>query len=247
MPRTKFVACHLSISAVLVSLALAVVVILWYPGPHKQTPAFVDIVLLLILVDVTLGPLLSAIVYKPGKKSLKFDLGVIFLLQIGALAYGVTTLFDGRPAFMVFNIDRITAVAVNEFPEDSLARARPAYRRLSLTGPVLVGARMPTDERERQAVLMSALTAGIDLAQLPEYYRPFPELADDIRKQLKPLDALFGKNDGNRTMIEQALAELNASAEQIGYLPVQVKDQDYIALIRRDDAELLDYLPIDGW
>ncbi len=247
MPKIKFVFYHLLISALVVSLTLIIIITLWYLGIHWQSPTFGKIVMLLILVDITLGPLMSAIVYKPRKKSLKFDLSVIALIQISALVYGIITLFNGRPAFMVFNIDRITAVAVNELPESSLNNSLPEFRHLSMTGPMLVGARMPKDETKRQAVLMSALSSGIDLAQLPEYYEPYDSMADEIRQKLKPLDALFDKNSENKTLIERALAESSATAEQIGYLPVQVKDQDFIAMIRRDDAQLLDYLPIDGW
>jgi hypothetical protein len=40
--------------------------------------------------DLALGPLLTLIVFEPGKPSLKFDLSCIVLLQLGALLYGGT-------------------------------------------------------------------------------------------------------------------------------------------------------------
>jgi hypothetical protein len=44
-----------------------------------------------------MGPLLTLIVFKPGKKSLKFDLSVIAMFQIAALAYGSYTIYQERP------------------------------------------------------------------------------------------------------------------------------------------------------
>ena len=46
------------------------------------------LILLMIGVDVVIGPLLTLIVFDPKKKHLKFDLVVIAALQLAALAYG---------------------------------------------------------------------------------------------------------------------------------------------------------------
>ena len=46
-------------------------------------------------IDVILGPLLTLLVYKQGKKTLLFDLTVIVLLQISALGYGLWTISQG--------------------------------------------------------------------------------------------------------------------------------------------------------
>lgn len=43
----------------------------------------------LAAVDLVMGPLLTLVEFKPGKKSLKFDLTAIALLQAGALLYGL--------------------------------------------------------------------------------------------------------------------------------------------------------------
>ena len=59
---------------------------------------------MLLAIDVILGPLLGLLVYKEGKKSLKFDLSVIILIQIAALCYGVFSIEQGRPAWLVYNV-----------------------------------------------------------------------------------------------------------------------------------------------
>ena len=68
----------------------------------------------LVLVDVIIGPLLTLLVYKKGKKSLKFDLSVIVLVQICAFVYGAHSIYQGKPSLVVFNYDGFELVSENE-------------------------------------------------------------------------------------------------------------------------------------
>ena len=52
---------------------------------------------MLLAIDVIVGPLLSLLVYKEGKKTLKMDLSIIVLVQILAMSYGVYVIAQSRP------------------------------------------------------------------------------------------------------------------------------------------------------
>ena len=247
MYKIKATAIHLLLSILLVSSSLLVVITFWYPDIYRQIPEFRHIIKLLIIVDITLGPLLTFVVFKPKKKGLKFDLTVIAMMQIGALFYGISTLFNARPVFMVFNIDRFTAVSANEIPETALSNASEKYKTLSLSGPILVAARLPENPKEREKILFSVISDNIDLAQMPEQYLPYSEVANKVKGKIKSLTLLSNKNAENQSLIKEALTRLNMSIEQVGYLPVVVKSQDLIALIARKDAMVLEYLVIDSW
>ena len=110
--RLKAFFLHLSLSAVIALLALLLVFGLWYPAPLHTAVGVTHIFLLLLLIDVVLGPLLTLLVYKAGKKTLVFDLAVIAVLQLSALGYGLWTVAEGRPAWLVFNADRFDLVRV---------------------------------------------------------------------------------------------------------------------------------------
>ena len=60
----------------------------WYPTPYFAIDGGWQVLRILAGVDVVLGPLLTFIVFKIGKPSLKFDMSCIILMQIGALIYG---------------------------------------------------------------------------------------------------------------------------------------------------------------
>ena len=85
MTRLKASFTHFLISIAVFGLFLALVFFIWYAYPFNLTQGVGEIVYIMAGVDVVLGPLLTLIVFKAGKKSLKFDLSVIALVQISAL------------------------------------------------------------------------------------------------------------------------------------------------------------------
>lgn len=98
---------HLIISIVVAIAAVGLVFFVLYPAPLHTAVGVTGIFLLLLMVDVCLGPVLTFIVYKKGKKTLKMDLAVIAILQFSALVYGLYAVAEGRPAWLVFANDRL--------------------------------------------------------------------------------------------------------------------------------------------
>jgi hypothetical protein len=60
-----------------------------------------------------LGPGLTLVVFKPGKKSLRFDMTVILLLQFSALIWGVHSVYTERSGSAVFYWGKFTCVTYN--------------------------------------------------------------------------------------------------------------------------------------
>lgn len=87
--RLKFFLGHLSISFFIALLVVSLVFFIWYPSPLANAVGVTHIFLMLLAIDVIIGPLLGLLVYKERKKSLKFDLSVIIIIQIAALCYGI--------------------------------------------------------------------------------------------------------------------------------------------------------------
>lgn len=166
----------LAIAAVTVTLMLA----LWYPGPLFEAAGGLGLLYLVVGVDVVLGPLLTLVVYKAGKRGMAFDLTVIAVLQVAALAYGLHVVSLARPAYIVFIKDRFDLATAVDLPEDQLAKARyPQFRGLPWLGPVFVAADMPTDPKERNEVVAAAM-AGMDLHQFPKTWVPYAERRKEV-------------------------------------------------------------------
>jgi hypothetical protein len=125
--RIKAFLMHLGFSVFIGLCTLSLVFLVWYPAPLHTALNVTHIFLLLLLVDVILGPCLTLLVFKVGKKTLVFDLSVILLFQL-ALGYGVWTVFSARPAWLVFNVDRFDVVQAVEIDTRKLNEAAPEFR-----------------------------------------------------------------------------------------------------------------------
>src|SRR4051812_43661664 len=164
---------HLSISATIAAAVFLPIYFFWYPDVLYDYAGGRDLFLLIVSVDVTLGPLITTVIYVPGKWGLKFDLIVIGTLQSLALAYGVYVLFESRPVYFVFVKDRFEMARANDYPDAELAKASKGYGALPLpwTGPKIVAAKLPTTQKEQFDVMLSGI-GGVDVHLMPQYYVP---------------------------------------------------------------------------
>lgn len=193
MSRWRAFVIHLLISLGLIGAIAAGVFLLWYP-PHLYGFAKAGTLFGLIAgIDIVVGPLLTLIVFKAGKKTLKFDLTVIALLQAGFLGFGLWTAWQSRPVFLVGAIDRFELVFANEIEAEELARAEdPRFRRLPWFGAERVAAQLPQDRDLRQEALQLALT-GRDIDKRPMFYVPLESAAQGLLERSASLAEAMAK------------------------------------------------------
>ncbi|HVY07428.1 MAG TPA: pilus assembly protein, partial [Burkholderiales bacterium] len=127
---------HFCISAAIALLAALFVFVFWYPYPFRELSGGRELFLILVSVDVILGPLITVAIFNRAKplRELKRDLAMVGLLQLVALAYGMWTVFVARPVYVVFEYDRFRVVHAIEVPDSLLPKAPPALRSLPLFG-----------------------------------------------------------------------------------------------------------------
>jgi hypothetical protein len=100
--RYQAFAVHMAISLVIFFILLVCVTQYWYQGILFDTGNGWKAIGIIIGIDLILGPLLTLIVFNHNKRSLKFDLWVIALLQAAALIYGTWTIHQTRPIALAF-------------------------------------------------------------------------------------------------------------------------------------------------
>ncbi|MEG2832300.1 MAG: type IV pilin accessory protein, partial [Bacilli bacterium] len=64
--RSKFFLGHLLISFLIALFIVGVVFFIWYPSPLAKAVGVTHIFLMLIVIDVIVGPFLGLLVYKKG-------------------------------------------------------------------------------------------------------------------------------------------------------------------------------------
>lgn len=123
MNRYQAFGIHFGVSLLLFFVLAILVFQLWYPGLLFESEQGWRALLLIAGVDLVLGPTLTLLVFAPEKKSLKFDLFVIFLIQIAALIYGVYTIHGNRPVgWILFDAQKgFNTVYAHGLPENTLA------------------------------------------------------------------------------------------------------------------------------
>jgi hypothetical protein len=236
--------CHFSISGMVGLAAVFVVFYIWYPAPLHEAAGVTRIFLLLLAVDVAIGPILTLIVFKPKKPSLKFDLTVIALLQLSALGYGMNTVFEGRPAFVVFSADRFELGRACDIDPESADRALKSGNQAAIAGwtrPRWVAAVEPKDPKRAQDILFSALKGGPDWPQLPELFIPLSQVKEQMLARARPVEEL-------RERLRKTQSPVNLDdSKDVKWLPLRGKAKNMVVLIDAQTAEVIEILDIDPW
>jgi hypothetical protein len=247
MSRWKASALHLGCSFLTLLTIGVLLSLTWYPPEYAWAAGGLVLVGILAGVDASLGPLLTLVVWDIRKPSLRFDMAVIILLQLSGLGYGLYSIYWARPVYMVFAVDRFDLVSAADIPAEALAEAsQKEFKSLPLTGPRIVGARRPEAAEERQRLLFSALSGGADLPQMPRYYVPYADLADDAARKAKPLDALLNRDVQTRRTLLAYLRQKSLDPDRVKFLPLRAK-YDQIVLVDGVTARVLGIVNIDPW
>ena len=224
--RLKFFLGHLFISLLIALLVVGLVFFIWYPSPLATAVGVTQIFLMILVIDVIVGPILGLLVYKEGKKSLKFDLTVIILLQLSALCYGIYSIEQGRPAWLVFYADRFELVRKNEIIQDNIAKALPQYQQSSWFKPQYVTVEFSEDVNQRNDDMFTEVFGGISLAQRPERYVELNKAKKQMQQRAQKLELLQQYN--NKADVEKILAKYPQATT---FLPLKASVVDMTVLV----------------
>jgi len=244
--RTRAFLSHLFCSTAIVSLVLAVIFLAWYPQPYFAAAGAWSIIRVLIGVDLVLGPLLTLIVFKPGKRLLIVDVAFIAIIQISALLYGLTVLYQERPYYVVFALDRIHVLAHKDIPAD--ARDTHPWMRKPALEPVLASARRPQDMEARQRLLEETVFGSApDIEQRPALWVPLAEDLQALRDNAWSLELLRGAGEAQTRLADEIEARHGDDAADLGLYPIMAAKNDAVAILDLTTGELLHVAAIDPW
>jgi hypothetical protein len=236
---------HLLLSFAIVTSVFAVVFFIWYPTPFFAAVGTWSIIRILVGVDLVLGPLLTLIVFKPGKRLLIVDVVFIGIVQISALIYGATVLYQERPYFAVFAIDRFHILAEQDV--DAGQRAQLGWVDKPAVGPLLASARLPETIEAQQRLIEETVFGGApDIEQRPELWVPFEEDIDVAISAAYPL-TMLRTTSSTTALVDRTIASLGVAESSLGFLPIISAKNDACLILNLDTGEMLDVLDIDPW
>jgi hypothetical protein len=238
---------HFIVTGLLAAAAAALIFLVWYPDPFQLMVRGLELFMLVVGVDLALGPLCSFVIFNRNKtrRALVFDYTIVGIVQVAAMVYGVYTVAESRPVYLAFASDRFEVVAARDLLPAELATASaPRYAKVPITGPRLVAVIVP--ENLRQQSLFDEL-GGKPAHVRPRYYQEFPAALDRIRKHALTLDVLEKRHAGVKPLLAETLDGLQVPVEKLRWLPVSTRGGFWTAIVDYDTGEPLRYFEFDPY
>lgn len=247
---TRVAALHLLLSTGVALLAAGLVFGYWYPAPMQKIAGGAGMFLILVGVDVVCGPLLTLVLYDPAKSKRNWwlDVGLIALIQLAALIYGMSQVAAARPVFVALEGDRFRVVQAMDIDHSRLGDAPPELRSLGYSGPRTIAARLSQPGASDYLSSVQLSVQGVHPAFRPSRWLSYEAEVPALLQRLKPISDLRQKNPKQLEVLDKALAGLAMTDGDLGYLPL-VRDEitDWVVLVQRSDGALRAYLHLDGW
>ena len=223
LTRWQAAGAHLLICIAIAAAVVTLMLSFWYPRPLFEAAGGNDLLFILVGVDVVIGPLCTLVVFKSGKPGMKFDLTVIGILQVAALAYGCYVVALARPAFIVFVKDRFElATVVDIAPEDLAAAKYAEFRSAPWTGPLLVATDFPEDPVERQKLVVLAMS-GLDLQNFPRFFVPYGERAKQVLAKADTVARLRATEPVTAQAVDAWLASSGKKEDEVRCLMLRTR------------------------
>lgn len=239
---------HFCISLVIALGAALLVFALWYPYPYREISGGRELFLIVVSVDVILGPLITLAVFNRAKPraELRRDLTIVALLQLAALGYGLWSVSVARPVHLVFEYDRFRVVHAVDIPEELLTKAPPGLDAMPLTGPTMLALREFHDQGEKMSATLAALK-GVSLAARPDLWQSYEAATSSVLAAAKPLANLQARFAQHRRDIDAAVANTGRPASALVYLPMIGRKTFWTVLLDSATAQVLGFVPLDSF
>ena len=234
--RLKIALRNLLISQLIIILFLIFAYYTWFPYSYSLLGGFYKTALILMLVDIILGPLLVFIVYNKDKKNLSFDINVLLSIQLAAFIYGAYTLYLIHPAYNIFINDRFKLVNVSY-----LSSGKVNYKSLEtsfFTQPIMAYSELPIDKAEQTRFMLGVdLLGEPDIEERVDLYQPTSQaLYKILEKQINP-SLIFNTSEAKLKL--RVFIEMNGKdVSDYAFYPISGNNKkEAIFVIHKDNAK----------
>ncbi len=171
---SKATAVHFCIGLVVASLFAWLVFSIWYPYPYRALAGGVELFTIIIAIDLVCGPLLTFVLFSPTKpkRELFTDLSLVVLIQLAALSYGMWTVWQTRPIFVVHETDHLNITARVSIDPQELSTLPAELQPPFFGGPIMASLR-PFTTQEQETINIDIKRGGRDRSERPKFYTKF--------------------------------------------------------------------------
>jgi hypothetical protein len=233
--RLKAFSLHLLSSASALTLILGSLYFGWYRWPGWHLADVTTVVLVMVCVDVVLGPTLTFIIanQKKSRRELTRDIGIIVVVQLCALTYGSMSLWNGRPLYYAFSesvLQLVQAYDIDAKDAEDGRQQNPALAPHWYSLPRWIWAPLPQNAEESRKIVVSAITGGDDVISMPRYFKPWQDGLTSLRSHLKKVDdvAYFAKSEKKK--LKERMKAAGLPDDQLNTMPLTGRGHPLLAV-----------------
>jgi hypothetical protein len=239
--RFKMFGLHLGSSAGVLALVLGMLYLGWYRWPGWYLTGALHVVPVMVGVDLALGPLLTLVIANADKprRQLARDIGIIVVVQLAALGYGATALWNGRPLYYAFSENLLQIVQAYDLDAAEIALGRqrnPDFAPHWYSLPRWIWAPLPDDPKTSEAIVTAAVSGGNDVVQMPRYFKGWSQGLPALRKQLKKVDEEKYFSKAQQQALKDRMVHLGLTADAPIAIPMTGREHPLLAVF--DPASL---------
>ncbi|MEB8434186.1 hypothetical protein OO007_18255 [Cocleimonas sp. KMM 6892] len=242
--KLKAMLIHLVISLIIITTLVTGIIYFWYPLELIEITSFKEMAILIVTIDLIIGPILTFVVFNTNKKNLRFDLAVIAMLQISALSYGIYYLYQGHPVYITYAKGSFSLVnAQLAKPENS---KYPEYQISKISKPKLAYAELPKDTLLKNQLLDESMSGGPDLEERTDLYKPYDLNIDNIIETSLDTVMLFPDLKTSHET-NKFVYKYGEELSDFAYLPLEGTTNDAIIVLDKKSAKYVTTINIDPW
>lgn len=244
--KIKAFSIHFSLSFMVLFSFLSLVYFLWYPSPLLDAEGGFKIVMILVGVDVIVGPLITFIIYKPGKKYLKLDLTMIVIVQLAAFIYGGAVISSGRPLYVVFDNQKFNIADASSIDLTTLKDKNLKHQSI-LSKPVFVISDFSYDGENKSQVMSDLMFSRKKLAFLPKYYIP---MASNLNKMMDKgirYERIIERHPEQKKVINTLLEYASIAQEKAAFFVLDGNVNDFVLVLNKETGQIVGSLDVDPW
>ena len=244
--RLKAFGLHLSASASVLTLILGSLYLGWYRWPGWRLADVTQVVTILVGVDLVLGPLMTFIIAnsKKSRRELTRDIGIIVTVQLCAMIYGSTVLWNGRPQYYAFSETILQLVQAYDINSDEAAlglRQNPtlAPHCVNLPSLNIAGTGLPDDPEESKKIVEAVVTSGgDDVVSMPRYFKPWNQGLPTLRSQLKKVDDVAYFSRAEKKKLKDKMQAAGLPSDQLNTMPLTGRGHPLLAVFDLTDLKI---------
>jgi len=236
MNRTLFAFKHFLLSLFIFLIIASGSLLLWYPLPYFTAAGGWQGLQIAAPIDLVLGPLLTLIVVNKNKEKSKiiFDLVVISMIQLSALGWGISTIYQQRPVANVYWDWEKAFFSVSAADLKKYGFELNELNRFGQQKPVFIIAKKPETKKEIKSVADKITNEAIPPYLQTNLYDSLAKNFDQIKSAQIDVNELLKSEIKAEQILNEIIEEFGISKDDFLIIPLFAKYQDLGAVFDQE-------------